>query len=109
RFSRDWSSDVCSSDLAITQQVAVGVLYHKSGFGSVAFPGLPFMATLRADEHPAVFVGVYGIAAGAGRQTTHVKTLFDWRSQALRQQERMRNKPVPEPHTQHRQRERGGM
>ena len=39
--------------------------------GRCAFSGGPLMAALRADQHLAVFVGVFGIAFGAGRQRAH--------------------------------------
>src|SRR5690606_39912724 len=79
RFSRDWSSDVCSSDLALTAAGVHGVVQEAPDAGGPAFTSWPLLTVLavlpaavaallvyrgRSATAAGVLIGVAALAPG---------------------------------------------
>ena len=61
--------------IAVGKDRAVGILHDQFFFFLNRFGGRPFVGAFRADELTAVFVGIFGMAFRAGRQSAHGRIL----------------------------------
>src|SRR5690606_39332058 len=79
RFSRDWSSDVCSSDLSLQQQ---GIAYTSHIVKATPLNTLLWSITAEAED--GFYTGFYSLLD----QDTNIEYDFEPRQAALRSEER---------------------
>src|SRR5690606_40931469 len=97
RFSRDWSSDVCSSDLA--QLVENGAPHAQTGEAGKAFIRLTIAAQAVEQTQQTDLLHVFAIERGAGLQGQLTDDALDQRQ--VRSEERRAGKESRERWGQH--------
>src|SRR5690606_39493379 len=80
RFSRDWSSDVCSSDLHFVDcpGFAVGVKHERAATVKLGVQAMAAVYQARVPWCSIVVRAAYGLAGSAMMNPTRVKYRYCW-------------------------------